>query len=296
MRVLVIGGNGQLGTDLRAVWGPNCVGVDWPEFDVTRAAQVDAVLAEHRPGVVINCAARTNVDECEDEPETAFAVNALGALHVARAAGAAGALLVYVSTDYVFGADAQRRAPYTEDDRPGPLNVYGASKLAGEHLSEAYGGRTLVVRTCGLYGHAGARGKGGNFVETMLRLGREGRPVRVVNDQRLSPTSTVECAAKIAELVRCGATGLYHVAAADSCTWCEFAGAIFELAGLPVRPAAISSAEYPVRARRPAMSALSSRRLAGAGVSPCRPWRAMLADYLVTRPARRAPDAQVAGA
>jgi dTDP-4-dehydrorhamnose reductase len=287
MRILLLGANGQLGTDLRRVLAGEVVGLDWPEFDLRRTAQVQAALHEHRPDYVINCAAQTNVDLCEDEPDEAFAINAVGALHVARCAEEIGAAVAYISTDYVFGAAAARAEPYREDDTPGPLNVYGAAKLAGEHLTLAYNTRALVVRTCGLYGHAGARGKGGNFVETMLRLAVAGRPIRVVNDQRLSPTSTAECAATLSALVQRSVRGLFHVAARDSCTWFEFAQAIFELEGLSVDLRPIASAEYPVRARRPALSALASQRLAPAGVSACRPWREMLQEYLATRPARQ---------
>ena len=285
-RILIIGANGQLGTDLRQVLAGECSGVDWPEFDVQREEQVREFLRAQRPEVVVNCAALTNVDQCEDEPGPAFAVNAMGALNVARAAQEIGAAVVYISTDYVFGGEASREMAYTEDDLPAPLNIYGASKLAGEFLTQAYSTRALIVRTCGLYGHAGARGKGGNFVETMLRLATTGRPIRVVDDQRLSPTSTTECAAKLKALIECGASGLYHVAAPDSCTWFEFARTIFEFSGLNVDVTPICTAEYPVRARRPALSALTSRRLAQADVPPCRPWREMLQEYLACRPAR----------
>jgi dTDP-4-dehydrorhamnose reductase len=282
-QILIIGANGQLGTDLRRVFADKCTGVDWPEFDVQRQNQVRDFLREQRPEVVINCAALTNVDQCEDESGPAFAVNAIGAMNVARAAEEIGGTVVYISTDYVFGGDTSRKAPYTEDDPPAPLNVYGTSKLAGEFLTRAYNTRTRIVRTCGLYGHAGARGKGGNFVETMLRLAKGAQPVRVVDDQRLSPASTAECATKVKALVECGARGLYHVASSDSCTWFEFAQAIFEYQGLTVSLSPISSAEYPVRARRPAFSALTSQRLAQANVPPCRPWREMLREYLQAR-------------
>jgi len=283
VRTLLIGANGQLGTDLRRVLRGDWVGLDWPEFDVRDEAQVRAAIREHTLDVIINCAAQTNVDQCEEEPAEAFSVNAVGARHVAEYARDAGAAVVYISTDYVFGAAGDRVLAYNEDDPPGPISVYGASKLAGEHLTLAGNPRALVVRTCGLYGHAGARGKGGNFVNTMLRLAHEGKQIRVVNDQRLSPTSTAECAVKIIELIERAAVGIYHVAAADHCTWHEFAAAIFAEAGLAIEVQAITSAEYPQRARRPAMSALRSSRLDGIGVAPCRPWRAMLRDYLHTR-------------
>ena len=283
MRIILIGSNGQLGTDLRKVLPPETLALDWPEFDVRQSDQVREVFQRERPEQVINCAAMTNVDLCEDETSEAFAVNTLGALHVARCAEEVGAAVYYVSTDYVFGADTTRTEPYTEDDTPGPINVYGASKLAGEHLTIGYNSRACVIRTCGLYGHAGARGKGGNFIETMLRLANEGKPIRVVNDQRLSPTSTAECARCIRDLGERRVIGLYHVAAPDSCTWFEFSRAIFECAHLNADPQPISTHEYQVRARRPMMSALQTRRLTRIGVEACSPWLDMLHEYMNTR-------------
>ncbi len=299
MRVILIGAAGQLGTDLLQVLPADTLALDLPDFDVQCEDQVRAVLGNHPCELVINCAAQTNVDLCETKPAEALAINALGALHVARCADERGAAVIYVSTDYVFGAaDSARREGYAEDDRPGPLNVYGASKLAGEQFTLAYNRNALVVRTCGLYGHAGARGKGGNFVETMLRLAAQPAPVRVVCDQRLSPTATAEAATKICQLAEQRARGRYHVAAQDSCTWFEFAQAIFAYAGLEVDLRPITSAEYPRPARRPAFSALSSRRLAELGIRPCCSWRKMLHGYLsmrfgATRPLDDAPNHSV---
>lgn len=283
MRTALIGATGQLGTDLRRVLTDDVVALDWPEFDVRREEQVQAVFQRYRPEVVINCAAQTDVDLCEDEPAAAFAVNALGAMHVARGAEPIEAAVVYISTDFVFGRAGARDEPYTEVDLPAPISVYGATKLGGEHATLAYNSGALVVRTCGLYGTAGARGKGGNFVETMLRLAGRGEPIRVVNDQRLSPTSTTECAARLCALIEKQARGVVHVAAPDSCTWFEFAQAIFAHERLDVDLRPVASAEFPRRARRPAMSALRSIRLDDFGVPPCRPWQEMLHAYLRSR-------------
>ncbi len=287
-KTLLIGGAGQLGHDLRPVLPGEVVSLDLPELDITDAAQVHAALETHRPDVVINCAAQTNVDRCESATAEAFAINALGARHVAQATAQLGGYLVFISTDYVFGAEGRRLLPYGESEMPGPLSVYGASKLAGEHLTLAAGARALVVRTCGLYGHAGARGKGGNFVETMLRVAGQGKPLRVVDDQTLSPTSTVECAAKLVALLKRRATGVVHVAAEDCCSWYTFARAIFDHGGLDVDLTPIPTSEYPTPAQRPAMSALRSERLAELGIPPCRGWRAMLHEYLENRAAGNA--------
>jgi dTDP-4-dehydrorhamnose reductase len=283
MRIALIGASGQLGTDLREQLRGEVIPLSQPEFDVRCEDLARAALERAAPNVVVNCAAVTNVDGCEDDPVTAFSVNAAGALHVARSANSIGAAVVYISTDYVFGGQVGRVEPYHEEDAPAPLNVYGASKLAGEQLTRAYNRRALVVRTCGLYGRVGARGKGGNFVETMLRLAAQSKPIRVVDDQRLSPTSTTACAGVIAELVARDATGLVHVAAADSCTWYEFARAILAEQGVAAEIRPIRSSEYAARARRPQFSALCSRRLAQAGAAGCPPWREMLREYLRTR-------------
>jgi dTDP-4-dehydrorhamnose reductase len=290
MKFAVIGAKGQLGSDLCARLAGDVTGLDLPQFDVQQPDRVEGVLREILPDVVINCAALTNVDACEDHVDEALAVNALGAAYVAQAAERVGAAVLYISTDYVFGQDTLRRQPYTEDDPTGPVNVYGASKLAGEHLTAIASTRWTIVRTCGLYGLAGAAGKGGNFVETMLRLAGEDKPIRVVSDQRVSPTSTWELAGKIAELIHVGPCGLLHVAAPDSCSWHEFAQAILDRSrpGLTVEP--ISSDAYKTRAKRPALSALAGTRLADVGVKPCRPWSEMLYEYLDAR--RRRTTAQ----
>jgi dTDP-4-dehydrorhamnose reductase len=188
--------------------------------------------------------------------------------------------VVFISTDYVFGARGARAAAYTEGDLPGPINVYGASKLAGEHLTAAHNPRHYIVRTSGLYGHAGARCKGGNFVETMRRLAGAGRPIRVVNDQRLSPTATRELTDRVLQLLETREYGVFHIAARDHCTWYEFAAAIFAELDAPVDLEPIPSSAYPQPARRPAMSALTSIRLPALQLAPCPAWRQMLTAYL----------------
>lgn len=280
MRIAILGANGQLGSDLMRLLPGERIPLCQPHFEIRDAEQVRRVISDASPEVVVNCVAATNVDECESDPVEAFAVNALGALHAARAAAAVKARLVYISTDYVFGGDPARRTPYFETDLPGPVNVYGTGKLAGEALSAAYSPNCLIVRTSGLYGRAGARGKGGNFVETMLRLARGDAPLRVVADQTLSPTSTPALARALAGLIERGATGIVHAAAADACSWHEFAVAIMELSGTGREVAAISTAEFPRPARRPAYCALDSRRRDEFGAVLPPGWRTMLEQYL----------------
>jgi len=281
MKIAIIGADGQLGSDLvPALRGQDVVPLFWPEFDVTRAAAAAETLARIAPDAVINTAAFHRVDECEDRSDMAFAVNATAVRDLARTCRKLGAVLVHFSTDYVF--DGARRTPYVEEDRPGPLGIYAASKLAGEYFVRAYTDRAFVIRTCGLFGKAGCREKGRNFVETMRHLAAAGRvPIRVVNDQVLTPTPTVELADRVAELIRTDAYGLYHLTAEGACSWYEFARAIFELSGGdPSVVVPVSSAAYGAKARRPAYSVLENARMKELGLAPFSFWRDALAAYL----------------
>lgn len=279
MRVLIIGARGQLGTDLVRVMA------DWDvtattsaELDVCDFAGTRRKILELRPDLVINTAAYHRVDDCEDEAERAFLVNVHAVRNLARICAELDTVLTHFSTDYVFSGD--RDQPYTERDLPGPLSVYGGSKLAGEHMVRAYCPRHFVVRTCGLYGVAGASGKGGNFVETMLRMARTGKPIRVVNDQILTPTYTLDLAFKIKKLVQTEAFGLYHLTSRSSCSWFEFAARIFELADLAPDFGPTTSAAFAAKARRPAYSVLDNHRLREAGLEDMRPWQQALAAYM----------------
>ncbi len=283
-RVAIIGSRGQLGSDLvvafHAAGGYQVVALTRDGVDVTDIASVQGALASARPTVVINCAAAVRVDECEDRPEEAFRVNALGAGNVARGCAEVDARCVHISTDYVFGG--QKTQPYTEEDPPSPANVYGASKLAGEHLVRQTRSDALIVRVAATFGIAGASGKGGNFVETILRRAHAGESLRVVNDVRISPTYTADAATAIARLVSHGETGIVHVTNAGTCTWYEFARTILEMTGTAAALEPIAAVDYPSRARRPANSALISVRLAAAGIT-LRRWDAALRAYLTEK-------------
>src|SRR5437660_1253984 len=185
------------------------------------------ILDSVQPDVVISSAAYHKVEECEQPPALSFGVNAVGPRNLALACRCSNAVLVHFSTDYVF--DGARQQPYTETDLPHPLNVYGISKLAGEGMVALTWERHFVIRTCGLYGVAGSSGKGGNFVETMLRKAAEGAPIRVVDDQVLTPTFTGDLAEGVARLLDTEVYGLYHISAEGQCSWHEFARKIFEL-------------------------------------------------------------------
>ncbi|MDQ7841263.1 MAG: dTDP-4-dehydrorhamnose reductase [bacterium] len=277
-RVAIIGATGQLGSDLvRAMEDRAPVGLSHADIEVTDGPCVLDRLAAIAPDVVINCAAFHRVDECEVRPEEAFRVNALGARNVALTCARLGALAVYISTDYVFGGEAGR--PYVEGDPPRPINVYGASKLAGEHLVAAVAPRHLIVRVSSLFGVAGASGKGGSFVETMIRKARAGEAIRVVDDIVMSPTYTADAAAALRGLIAGGHTGIAHASNAGACSWFEFARAIFALLGWEVDLQPQRSADQPAAARRPRYSALESSRLLALGLVQA-PWEDALRRYL----------------
>jgi dTDP-4-dehydrorhamnose reductase len=289
LRYAVLGAAGQLGRDLCPQLPGEVVPLTREHADLTRPDALQTTLAALRPDVVINCAAYNFVDRAEAEPEAAFAVNAWGVRQLALACRDLDCFLVHFSTDYVFGLDEGRSTPYREDDAPGPVGVYGLSKLAGEYLVRALCPRHVVVRTCGLYGVWGSGGKGGNFVETMLRVAGQGKPLRVVADQVCTPSYAADVAEATTALIQAGRPGLYHVTNAGACSWHEFAAAIFELAGVKADLTAITSAEYGAAARRPTYSVLARAAGDARGLPPLRPWRDALAAYLHERRQRRPP-------
>jgi len=282
MKVLLLGANGQLGSDIRRLWDDATIeigGATRADADVTDADAVRALVARERPDVVINTTAFHNLPVAESDPETCFRVNVVGGWHVARAAADASAAVVQVSTDYVF--DGERREPYVEDNARRALNVYGAAKIATEDVVRQANPRCLVVRVSGLYGLAGSAGKGGNFVETMLRLAREGQPLRVVSDQVTAPTNTAAIAEGLLPLVRDEMRGVVHLAADGECSWHEFAAAVFESSGLAPQLEAVTTDEFGGPVRRPLYSVLGSERVARLGH-----WREGLERYLREREER----------
>jgi dTDP-4-dehydrorhamnose reductase len=287
MKTVLFGSAGQLGRDLAPLLPGEVVALTRAEADLTDPTSVRTCLERHRPDLVVNCAAYNLVDKAEADPADAFAVNARGARTIADACRDLGATLLHFSTDYVFGLDADRRTPWKETDAPGPVSAYGLSKLVGEYWVRQACPKHFVVRTCGLYGVWGTGGKGGNFVETMLRVAGQGKPLRVVNDQRCTPSFTTDIARASAALVHTKMYGLYHVTNAGYCTWFEFAREIFRQAGVTASLAPITSEEYGAAARRPAFSVLSNEKLIAADVPTTRSWPEALADYLQLRAGRR---------
>ena len=282
MRIVVLGSHGQLGRDLVPRLPGEVFALTRADIDLSVPRTIAYRLAELKPDIVVNCAAYNLVDKAEGEPDVAWRVNADGVRDLARAAAAVYARFVHFSTDYVFGLDATRTSPWSETDAPGPVSIYGASKLAGEYLALAANPRTLVIRTCGLYGVHGTGGKGGNFVETMLRLAGQGKPVKVVDDQRCTPTATADLAEATVKLLATGATGLFHITNAGATTWFELAREIFRHSQLSVDLTPISSEQFNAPARRPGFSVLNCGKLAGVGIE-LRDWPEALADYLQNR-------------
>ncbi len=283
--IAVVGAGGQLGQDLVRLLGEDCRPLTRADLDLDRPDSIRAGLEAVRPALVINTAAYNFVDRAEDEPEQALRTNAVGPLYLARFCRELNAPLVHISTDYVFGRDRHRQQPYRETDRPGPVNCYGISKLTGEYfVQESWPEGTYVVRTCGLYGLHGRGGKGGNFVETILRLAAERPELRVVDDQRCTPTFTQDLAQAILDLIRLRPEpGIYHVTNSGDCTWYEFAAAILRESGLDARCVPISSAEYSTRAERPRYSVLDNTKWRSLGLPELRHWREALKDYLAQR-------------
>jgi len=279
---LLIGAGGQLGSDLvKALAHEDLIALTHGDMEVCDPAGVRAAIRSRAPQVVINTAAFHRVDDCEREPERAFAVNALGVRNVALACKEQGCVLLHLSTDYVF--DGHKGSAYDESDAPRPLNAYGISKLAGEFFIRYLLDRYYIVRTSGLYGVAGSSGKGGNFVELMLRLAHEGKEIRVVNDQTLSPTYTVDLAQALAQLIRTERYGLYHITNSGECSWYQFAAKVFELAGVSAHLEPTTTAAFGAVARRPTYSVLAHKALLAAGLPEMRPWPAALAAYLAER-------------
>jgi dTDP-4-dehydrorhamnose reductase len=288
-RVLVTGGGGQLASDLEEQLSERC-SVSAPpraELDITEDAAVAAAFEALRPDLVFNCAAFHNVEVCEREEDRSFEVNARAVKRLAEQCAAAGATLVHVSTNYVFAGD--RELPYTEDDAPSPRSIYALSKLAGEYAALAYCEDALVVRSGGLYGRHGSASKGGNFVQRMLGRAVDQGELKMVADQRLSPTYTADLAESLIQAVELAARGLLHVTNAGDCSWHEFTLRIMNIAGLEVPVAPVKTVRPPGGADRPLNGVLDGERARRAGLPALRPWQEALEDYMVSAGLAAAP-------
>lgn len=282
MKVAVIGANGQVGQSVAQAFAGHddeVCPLTHAEIEIASAESVRTCLATLRPDVVVNTAAMHHVENCEAQPEKAYAANGLGARNLALVTHNLGALLIHISTDYVF--DGSKDKPYVEEDTPLPLNVYGNTKLAGEYFVRTLNKRHFVLRTSALYGKHPCRAKGGkNFPDLMLHLARERGSVRVVDSEVVSPTSAFELARQIVTLTSCDAYGLYHATGEGSCSWYDFARELFAVTNTKVDLQVAAPNEFPAKVRRPTYSVLENRGLKRLGLNCFGTWQDALREYL----------------
>jgi dTDP-4-dehydrorhamnose reductase len=276
MKILIAGSHGMLGTDLMNTMnsGNDLRGIDLPEVDITRLEQCRAVAEEFRPDVILNAAAFTRVDDCETNSGKAFLVNGDGAGNLAQSAAASGALLVHYSTDYIF--NGLKKEAYLEEDEPNPQSIYGKSKLAGEDQVRRHCPNHLILRTSWLFGQHGP-----NFIRTIVSAARQGTPLRVVNDQKGSPTCSRDLAGHTRILIEAGCSGIYHLTNSGACTWFELAARAIEWAGIqgvPLTP--VLTSEFLRPAPRPANSVLANARIKREGFPLMRPWQDAAREYV----------------
>lgn len=281
-RIVLLGAGGQLASDLELVIPEEYLTpLKETDLDICDFVKTRSILENLKPDVVINTAAFVRVDDCEERIEKAFQINAYAVRKIANICQDLDCSLVQISTDYVFGGE--KREPYLEEDLPNPLNVYGASKLVGEYFALNYCQKTTVVRSSGLYGLAGSLGKGGNFVETMIKMANQGKPIQVVDDQVLAPTYTVDLAEAIMNLGKKGVFGTFHLTNQGCCSWYEFAKEIFNIKNMKADLTPIPTSQYPTPARRPGYSVLNNIKLQGTGIKLLPPWKDALGRYLKSR-------------
>ena len=282
MKLLLIGATGQLGGDLlrnntrHEIHAP---GRD--ELDLARPDQAAAVVRRQKPDVILNCAAFHNVPLCEEQPDQAFLTNCVAVRNLAALSAEVGAWFVTFSSDYVFGGEG-KRTPYLEEDRPAPLQIYGITRLAGEHAALAVAPqRSVVIRTCGLYGRSGAQSKGGNFVDGRVADARAGRRIEMASEQIVAPTSTDDLSRAVLELIEHPrlAPGIYHLVNEGECSWYELTRAIVEILGLNTEVAPVDRGGHTGNMRRPLYSVLANTRARALGIT-LRPWREALREYL----------------
>ena len=281
MKIAVIGSTGQLGTDLVKTLGATHEVISFTHNDM-EVADYDSclVLKKHQPDMVINTAAFHKTDQCEEEPLKTFSVNALGARNLAMITKEIDATTVFISTDYVF--DGSKKEPYTEDDVPAPINTYGISKLAAEHFTRQ-NPKHYIIRIASVFGKAGASGKGGNFVETMITKAKKNEPITVIDDMWISPTYTKNASSTLKEIIeKQFPYGIYHATNKGYCSWYQFAEQIFQFTGLTPDLTPIKTDQLNMKAKRPRFSALKSIKLTKYGIE-MPTWRKALREYLIEK-------------
>jgi dTDP-4-dehydrorhamnose reductase len=281
MKIAIIGSTGQLGTDLMRVLQSEHEVIGLTHRDIEVADYNSClILKEHKPDIIINTAAFHKTDQCEEEPLKTFSVNAIGAKNIAKISKETEATTIFISTDYVF--DGSKKEPYTEDDTPNPINTYGISKHAGE-LYAKQNPKHYIIRLASLFGVAGASGKGGNFVETMINKAKKNETISVVDDMWMSPTYTKDAATTIKKIIESKLPfGTYHATNQGYCTWFQFTQEIFKLTGLTPTLTPIKTHQLQTKAQRPQFSALKSTKLPQYGLE-IREWKEALRDYLIEK-------------
>lgn len=275
MKVLITGSRGQLGTELTKQYSEKNVELiltDVAELDITNTKEVYDFVHEHKPDVIINCAAHTAVDKCETDVDNAYKINAIGPRNLSSSAYSIGAEIVQISTDYVF--DGEGTKPITEFHSTNPQTVYGESKLQGEILTAKFNPKHYILRTAWLYG------EGNNFVRTMLKLSETNSSIKVVNDQFGSPTSTVDLAKVIIKLVEEKNYGLFHATCKGECSWYDLTKEIFRIKGISTEVIPCSTEEFPRPAKRPKYSVLRNYMLELTTGDIMRDWKEALEEYL----------------
>lgn len=282
MKVVIIGGNGQLGSDAVKAFAANgdeVCSLTHSDVELSDIDSVSRTIRQIKPNLIVNTAAMHHVEKCEAEPEKAFAVNGIGSRNLAAVARENDCVLMHVSTDYVF--DGAKKDPYVEEDAPRPLNAYGNTKLAGEYFVRSVTDKHFVLRVSAIYGKSPCRAKGGlNFVELMLKLAKERGKVRVVDSEFVTPTRTTQIARQMVALSRSDHYGLCHATAEGSCSWHEFAGEIFRLTKVPVTLEVARPDEFPAKVPRPTYSVLENKALKSSGLNVFQPWQMGLREYL----------------
>jgi len=284
MKVAVIGANGQLGSDLVQEFkndGNEVFGFNHCDVEVYDIDSIYNIIKLSKPDLLINTSAYHNVEKCEENPLRSFQINAIGARNLAIACSENDITLMHISTDYVF--DGRQKFPYFETDCPNPLSVYGNSKLAGENFIRNIAKRFLIIRTSGLYGKRPCRAKGGmNFVQLMLKLASEGKKIRVVDNEILTPTPTIELARQLVRIKEPDFYGVVHASSQCFCSWYQFAKAIFSISKLEPDLQIASPDEFPSKAKRPEYSVLENGVLNDYNVNIMKTWEQGLKEYLLS--------------
>jgi dTDP-4-dehydrorhamnose reductase len=285
MKIMLVGADGQLGSDIATNYhnkpGIEFIPVTIRDMDITDSAQSASIIKSCKPDVLINTAAYIQVDQSEIEVETAFKVNTYTQKHLTSLCKDLDILYVFLSTDYVF--DGAKQSPYTEDDNPNPINLYGVTKLAAEHIIRYSLDRHLILRVTGLYGVNGPMGKRGNFVDLIVEKAQKGETIRVVDDQRLTPTATIDVAKSLDDLIQSNATGLFHLTNEGDCTWFEFAQEILRVVGIQTSLVPAKTGDFGELARRPRYSVLENKHLKSMGLKNMPHWKDALELYLKSK-------------